>query len=312
MKGHNCISTFLLICLFAMGLGGLYAQQDPHHTQYLFNGLSLNPAYAGARGTPSAMFFYRNQWAGFAGAPVTQSFTYHMPGAKGRAGYGLNVLNDKIGYTQQQWVTLSYAYILPVGKQAHLAFGLRGGAMNYKINWSEVQATDLQDPIIAANARSILMPNVGTGLYFSTPRMYAGISMPHILNTPLVREGAAQQSVARLYRHVYFTAGYVLGVNNAVQWKPSVLLKYSPGAPLELDVNLMAYFAQRFWVGASWRSGDAVAMMVDFQIARQLRLGYAYDYATTPLRKFHNGTHEFLLGFELTSKKTKMKSPRYF
>ncbi|HEX2898791.1 MAG TPA: type IX secretion system membrane protein PorP/SprF [Bacteroidia bacterium] len=288
------------------------AQQDPHHTQYMFNGLSINPAYAGSRGTVSGMLFYRNQWTGFAGAPVTQSFSCHMPTAKKRAGLGLSVMNDKIGYMSQQWATASYAFIIPVGEDANLALGLRGGVMNFRVNWNEVTATDMGDPIVANNVRSVLMPNVGTGLYFSTPRLYAGLSLPHILNTPLRRSDAGSDAVARLYRHAYFTAGYVLGLQDDVQWKPSILLKYSPGAPLELDVNLMAYIAKRFWIGASWRSGDAVALMLDFQIARHLRLGYAYDYSITALRKFHNGSHELLLGFELFPKPSKMKSPRYF
>src|SRR5262249_49112175 len=105
---------------------------------------------------------------------------------------------------------------------------------------------------------------------------------------------------------------YVFGVSNTVQWKPSILVKYSPGAPVEVDLTLMAYIARKFWVGASWRSGDAVAVMMDFQIARQFRLGYAYDYPTTELRRFSAGTHEILLGFELYTKKSMLKSPRYF
>ncbi len=290
----------------------LFSQQDPHHTQYMFNGLSINPAYAGSRGTISGMLFYRNQWTGFEGAPVTQSFSFHMPTAKKRAGFGFNVMNDKIGYTSQQWLTGSYAFIIPVKENASLALGLRGGVMNYRVNWNEVTATDLNDPIVAGNVRSVLMPNVGTGLYFSTPRMYAGLSMPHILNTPLRRSDTGSDAVARLYRHAYFTAGYVLGLENQVQWKPSILLKYSPGAPLEVDVNLMALIARRFWIGASWRSGDAVAAMIDFQIARHLRLGYAFDYSITELRKFHNGSHELLLGFEIFPKRALTKSPRYF
>lgn len=287
-------------------------QQDPHHTQYMFNGLSINPAYAGSRGTLSGMLFYRNQWTGFPGAPVTQSFTFHMPGARKRAGFGINVMNDKIGYLRQQWLTVSYAYIIPIGEDARLALGLRGGMMNFRINWPEVTATDQGDPLVAANARSLLLPNVGSGLYFSTSRMYAGLSMPHILNTPLRPKDAAYDQAARLYRHVYFTAGYVFGLNNAVKWKPSLLVKYSPGAPVEVDVNLMAYIADRFWVGAGWRSGDAIAMMMDLQVAKHFRLGYAYDFSTTELQKYHNGTHEFLLGFELFTKKALMKSPRYF
>jgi type IX secretion system PorP/SprF family membrane protein len=302
----------LILLLLSLTPNAAFAQQDPHHSQYMFNGLALNPAYAGSRGTICGMLFYRNQWTGFAGAPVTQSFSYHMPGAKKRAGFGLNIMNDKIGYTSQQWATLSYAYIIPIGENANLALGLRGGMMNYRINWNEVTVSDLGDPILATNARSVLMPNVGTGTFFSTPRFYAGLSMPHILNTPLRRQDVSSDAVARLYRHAYLTAGYVLGVDNAVKWKPSVLVKYSPAAPVEVDLTLMAYIADRFWVGASWRSRDAVAVMLDLQIAKHFRMGYAFDYTTTELRKFHNGTHEFLLGFEIFSKKSMMKSPRYF
>lgn len=310
--GLSALTLTLALTLSFAVHGTAKAQQDPHHTQYLFNQLSLNPAYAGSRGTLSSMLFYRNQWTGFAGAPVTQSFTFHVPSPRNRAGFGVNFINDKIGYTSQQWATFSYAYILPVGKTAHLALGLRGGMMNYRINWSEVTATDLQDPLLSTNARSLVMPTVGTGAFFSSDRFYAGLSVPHILNTPLMRRAPGYDAVARLYRHAYFTMGYVFGINKAVQWKPSILLKYAPGAPLELDVNLMAYIARRFWIGASWRSNDAVALMMDFQIAKHLRLGYAYDYTTTELRNFNSGTHEFLLGVEIYQKKAKMKSPRYF
>lgn len=288
------------------------AQQDPHYTQYPFNGLALNPAYAGSRGTLCGMMFHRNQWTGFDGAPVTQTFSCHMPGARKRAGFGVNVLHDKIGYTSQQWATLSYAFIVPLKEDVNLALGLRGGAMNFRIHWNEVTVTDLGDPVVASNTRSLLMPNVGTGAYLSSQRMYMGLSMPHILNTPLRQRGPASNEVARLYRHAYLTAGVVLGLRKAVQWKPSCLVKYSPGAPVEVDVNLMAYFAGKFWVGAAWRSGDAVAMLLDLQIARHFRLGYAYDYSITELRRFHHGTHEFLLGFELSTKKSNLKSPRYF
>jgi type IX secretion system PorP/SprF family membrane protein len=315
MKGRkqhirSLIKGPLLLLLLAFAFIA-EAQQDPHYSQYIFNGLSLNPAYAGSRGTVSGMFFYRNQWTGFNGAPVTQAFSLHTPIQRGHAGVGLNLVNDKIGYMGQQWVTASYAYILSLGGSNRLAFGLRGGFMNFKIHWDEVRVSDLQDPILASNARSMMLPNVGTGLYFSNNRMYVGLSMPHILNSPLRRDQGSL-AVAHLYRHAYLTAGYVFGINNSVQWKPSILLKYAPGAPLELDVNLMALFAQKFWVGVSWRSRDAVAFMLDFQIAKQFRMGYAFDYSTTELRKYHNGTHEILLGFELYSKHAKMKSPRYF
>ncbi len=305
--------ALLLIAILTLNWGQeLKAQQDPHHTQYMFNGLSINPAYAGSRGTLAGTFLYRNQWAGFEGAPVTQSFSFHMPGEKRKVGLGFNLVNDKIGYLQQQWATVSYAFVLPVGEKSSLALGLRGGMLNFRINWDEVRATDLQDPILNTQARALLMPNFGTGLYFKNEHMYTGISMPHLLNSRLRSDDPAKSEISRLYRHAYFTTGFILGLDNAVQWKPSALVKYSPGAPVQVDINLMAYLARKIWIGASWRSNDAVAFMFDFQFAKQLRLGYAFDYTITDLQKYNNGTHEFMLGFEIVTKKSKMKSPRYF
>jgi type IX secretion system PorP/SprF family membrane protein len=278
----------------------------------MFNGLSINPAYAGSRGTIAGTLLIRNQWAGFEGAPKTESLSFHMPGNKRKIGIGFNLINDKIGYLQQQWMTASYAFIVPTGQKSSWAFGLRGGLLNFRINWNEVKATDLQDPILNSQARALIMPNFGSGLYFKHERFFAGLSMPHLLNSRLRTDDPMKTEISRLYRHVYFNTGFILGLNNAVQWKPSVLLKYSPGAPVQVDVNLMALLSKRFWIGSSWRSNDAIAFMFDFQFAKQLRLGYAFDYSITELQKYNNGTHEFMLGFEIVSKQSKMKSPRYF
>ena len=306
------IAQFGLLLLLAVGFQPLMAQQDPHHTQYMFNGLSINPAYAGSRGTVTGTLLYRNQWTGFAGAPVTQSFSMHAPGEKRKVGLGINLINDKIGYLQQQWATVSYAFILPTGEKSSLALGLRGGFLNFRINWDEVRATDLQDPILNTQARALIMPNFGTGLFFKNERFYAGLSMPHLLNSRLRSDDPAKTAISRLYRHAYFTTGIILGIDKAVQFKPSVLVKYSPGAPLQVDLNLMLLFAKKLWIGTSLRSNDAIAVMFDFQFAKQLRLGYAFDYSITELQKYNNGTHEFMLGFEIATKKSKMKSPRYF
>lgn len=305
------IAIILIVTMIQLG-NKIFAQQDPHHTQYMFNGLSINPAYAGSRGTIAGTLLIRNQWTGFEGAPKTQSLSFHMPGNKRKVGIGLNLINDKIGYLQQQWMTASYAFILPTGKRSSLALGLRGGLLNFRINWNEVKATDLQDPILNTQARALIMPNFGTGLYFKHDRFFAGLSMPHLLNSRLRTDDPLKTEISRLYRHVYLNSGFILGLNNTVQWKPSVLVKYSPGAPVQVDVNLMALLAQRFWIGTSWRRNDAIAFMLDFQFAKQLRLGYAFDYSITELQKYNNGTHEFMLGFEIVSKQSKMKSPRYF
>jgi type IX secretion system PorP/SprF family membrane protein len=302
---------WLLVFLLPGNTPRLHAQQDPHHTQYLFNGMAINPAYAGSRGTIAATFLFRKQWVGFDGAPETQSLSAHMPGGNGRYGFGLTFINDKIGYLGQQWIQGSYAFAFPLGP-GKLALGLQGGLLNFKIHWNEVRAVDVVDDVFAQTAQAMLLPNVGTGVYYYTDRLYLGASAPHLLESGLIEPNPARVQLARLYRHFYLTGGYVLGLDNAVQWKPSFLLKYIPGFPLQADFNLMALFRKKYWFGLSYRTGDAVSAMIDFQIGKYFRLGYSYDYALSGLSGFQTGSHELYLGFELVTKKSKFRSPRYF
>ncbi|MEM1000281.1 MAG: type IX secretion system membrane protein PorP/SprF [Bacteroidota bacterium] len=305
---HRLLAIWVLCWL---GSNPLTAQQDPHHTQYIFNGLAINPAYAGSRGTIAATFLYRNQWLGFSGAPETQSLSLHMPGGRGRYGFGFTLVNDQIGHLSQQWLQAAYAFRIPVGA-GHLALGLQGGLLNFRVRWEDVQALEEVDAIFAQAPANMLLPNVGSGVYFSTDRFYLGLSAPHILESRLLDDNPARAQLARLYRHVYFTGGYVLGQKNAVQWKPSFLLKYVPGSPLQADFNLMALLRKKYWLGVSFRPGDAISAMLDFQIVRHFRVGYAYDYTISNLANYQSGSHELYLGFELVTQQSKFKSPRFF
>ncbi|HHG86037.1 MAG TPA: type IX secretion system membrane protein PorP/SprF [Bacteroidetes bacterium] len=309
LKGWQ-FKSLLAVGLWLASWAVVDGQQDPHHTQYLFNGLAINPAYAGSRGTVSGTFLYRQQWVGFAGAPRTQSLSMHMPGSKNRYGFGLTLINDQIGYLGQQWLQGSYAFIVPFGP-GRLALGLQGGLLNFRINWAEVSATDQVDPIFRQTAASLLLPNFGTGLYYHTSRFYAGISAPHLLASRLNSQPGSA-SIAQLYRHYYFTSGIVIGPNNQIKWKPSILFKYIPGLPLQADFNLMVLFKERYWFGISYRTGDAISFMFDLQIGKLFRLGYAYDYTLSQLSRFQSGSHELYLGFELKTRHLKLKSPRYF
>jgi type IX secretion system PorP/SprF family membrane protein len=300
-----------LVFLAVMAGQSCLGQQDPHHTQYLFNGMAINPAYAGSRGTIAGTFMYRKQWAGFDGAPQTQSLSAHTPAGQGKYGFGLTLINDQIGYLGQQWIQGSYAFRFQAGP-GKLALGLQAGLLNFRMRWEEVRAVDQIDAVFALAPQSMVLPNVGTGIYYHTDRFYLGVSAPHLLESKLLDPNPARTELARLYRHFYLTGGYVLGHNNAVQWKPSFLVKYIPGQPVQADFNLMALFRKKYWLGVSYRPGDAVSAMFDFQIAKYFRLGYAYDYTLSGLSSFQSGSHELYLGFELVSSKSKYKSPRYF
>ncbi|MEM7041024.1 MAG: type IX secretion system membrane protein PorP/SprF, partial [Bacteroidota bacterium] len=241
------------------------AQQDAHYSQYMFNGLVLNPAYAGSREVVTLNMFARQQWIGIDGAPSTQSFSAHMPLPGLNSGFGITASNDRIGYTSQQWVTTSFAYRMKVGK-GKLAFGLQGGLLNYGINWDQAVTVDQNDAVIQGGRENILVPNVGTGVYFQSDRFYAGLSAPHILPSPL-NTTSTNNIEAQLFQHYFFTTGALLGNEfSNFKFKPSILVKYVSGAPVEVDVNAALIIKNRWWIGLSYRSFDSMVGMFQFQI----------------------------------------------
>jgi type IX secretion system PorP/SprF family membrane protein len=300
--------ALLLISFLAAGAIQLLAQQDPHYSQYMFNGLVLNPAYAGSREQVSINALYRRQWAGLDGAPTTQSLSVHGPSRNLRHGFGLSLFNDAIGATRQMNVSATYAFRIAMGEKAHLALGLQGSLLNYRADFASIKLKDPNDPAYTNENINLLLPNAGAGIYFNTQSFYAGVSVPHLFNHNLTDD--ASDAVQSL--HVQGTAGVILKVSDQVKFKPSTMIKYVPGAPVTLDLNANFLFADRFWLGAGYRRGESVVGMVEWWITKQLRLGYAYDYLLNDLNKVSNGSHEIMLGFDFSFDKRKMVSPRYF
>lgn len=307
--------TFLI--LFAMLLLGssAMAQQEAHYSQYMFNGLVLNPAYAGSRDQVSANILYRNQWVNVDGAPVTTSFSVHGPSANLRHGFGLTLVNDDIGVTRDLAVNLDYAFRIPVGEEAKLALGLQGQIANYRANLDQVRTANpgnpnsTPDPAFTGNAVNMWLPNVGAGIYFNSKNFYIGASSLHLIQNDLNEEDALQ---AQRYLHVFGTAGLILNLGKVVQLKPSTLVKYTEAAGVQFDANLSFLFAEKVWIGASYRTEDAVVGLVQFQITPQLSIGYAYDYTISDLTDYSNGSHELMLGFDFNFKRSQMVSPRKF
>lgn len=292
----------------AAGTFSAFAQQDPHYSQYMFNGLVLNPAYAGSRDQVSSNLLYRRQWTGISGAPTTYSASVHGPSRNLRHGFGLSFYNDAIGVTKETNVSVTYAYRIPMGENAHLAFGLQGSLMSYKADFTKIKLGDPNDPAYLNQNISLLLPNAGAGIYFNTNRFYAGVAIPHLINQNLTDGNTdAMQAL-----HLTGTAGVVLGITDDVKFKPSTMIKYVPGAPLTFDLNGNFIFSDRFGVGAGYRHGESVIGMAEWWVTRQLRLGYAYDYLLNDLSKVSNGSHEIMLGFDFNFDKRKHVSPRYF
>tara|TARA_B100000809_G_C15094440_1_gene514460 strand:+ start:916 stop:1782 length:867 start_codon:yes stop_codon:yes gene_type:complete len=285
------------------------AQQLPQFTQYMYNTISINPAYAGSRETLSVVGLHRSQWVGLEGGPQTQTLSIHAPMRNERVGLGFSFINDKIGFQNFSYLYADFSYTIPMGENSKLAFGIKGGFTSYSLD-SDFQQSQSNDPVIFG-FEDRWKPNIGTGVYWHSQKWYVGLSTPRILNTDYSSD-AEFQALERI--SYYFTGGYVFNISENTKFKPAALLKATNGAPLSFDLTANFLFYEKFWAGASYRINEraaAVGAIADFQVSKQLRIGYAYEYPLSDLRPYTSGTHEILLIFELFKSK-RIKSPRYF
>ncbi|MFD2936911.1 PorP/SprF family type IX secretion system membrane protein [Spirosoma flavum] len=311
-----------LLLLLWLGSRPLQAQQDKMFSQYMFNMLALNPAYAGSRDVLSMSALYRNQWAGLPGAPQTATFTADMPLNSERVGLGIQLYSDKAGVMAEAGGFLSYAFRIKVGPKTTLALGLQGGASSYQANLTQVTTSpDGQlDPAFASNI-SKLLPNFGTGIYLSNDRAYLSVSAPRLIKNKLSEYNVGDLRSVQA-RQAYVAAGFVVGLSGVVKLKPSVLVKYAEGAPLGFDANLNIWFADRLALGASIRrnqfsswtkySTDAVVGLLEIQLTDQFRFGYSYDRTLSQLQSVAPSSHEVMIRYEFGFGKNRILTPRYF
>jgi type IX secretion system PorP/SprF family membrane protein len=302
----------IIIVIFVIGFEYSNAQQLPQFTQYMYNTISVNPAYAGSREALSIVALNRNQWAGFDGGPQTQTLSIHSPLRNEKVGLGLSLINDKTGFENFTYVYADFSYTIDVDDATKLSFGLKGGMTYYKLaeelyNSSEVN----QDPYFDERLNR-WNSNFGAGILFHSDRWYLGLSAPKIINHDLNNdtEYAALETV-----HFYGIGGYVFDLSDNIKLKPSFLFKYTEGAPFSTDLSANFLFNEKFWIGGSYRfNGDQrdIGALVDFQVTDQFRVGYTYEIPTGEIRPYTSGSHEILLMYEFRFMKNKLKSPRYF
>lgn len=290
--------------------GSLIAQQDAMYSQYMFNMLAVNPAYAGNREVLSITGLSRAQWVGLKGAPISNTLSLDAPIKNKHIGLGLQVFNEKIGVTSSSGAYGSYAYRIRF-KKSTLAFGLQAGLVHFTANYTQVQldrTAVTSDKSFKENA-SVLMPAVGGGVFLSDDNYYIGASIPGLFNKQIT---SGRQVEVNRHNHLFLMGGYVFALNNDFKLKPSALVKAVTGAPVELDVNLNLWMYDRLALGVSYRTGDAAVGMIELQAAPNFRIGYAYDYGLTDLNYFHSGSHELILRYEFGYAKDKILTPRYF
>ncbi len=300
---------YSIICILVSG--SLVAQQDAMYSQYMFNMMAVNPAYAGSREVLSITGLSRAQWVGVQGSPISNTLSLDAPIKGKHVGLGLQVFNDKIGVSSSSGLYASYAYRIKF-ERSTLAFGLQGGLVHFTTNYALLRLsgsqTTITDNAFQENA-NILIPSAGAGIYLSDDRYYIGASLPNLLNTQISASTSVQ---INKYDHLFLMGGYVFKLTRDFKLKPSVLLKAVNGAPLQLDMNVNFWMYDAVAIGASYRTGDAAVAMIEVQAAPNFRIGYAYDYALGQIRYFHSGSHELILRYEFGYTKGKILTPRYF
>lgn len=295
----------ILVWLILWWLGGLLPAQLPaHYGQYMFNSMVLNPAYCGSRDALNTSLLFRGQWMGVPGAPRTITASAHAPLRNTRNNFGGLIMDDRLGITQQQWVMGAYAYrfLLGTNGQARMSLGIQGGVSLHQFSYAELYLEQPADENFPATTPTLAIPRFGFGAWFDLPRFYAGFSMPELLK---VRTQAYQQYVpGRLdYPHTFLTVGSLFPLRPDLDFKPSILLKYKPTTPLQVDLNAHFLYRDQFGAALSYRSGDALMGMLEFWPVPQFRIGYGYEYALNALSAWTRlpggwGTHEFLLSYE--------------
>lgn len=309
------LSKIISIAILFLSVSTAFAQQLPQFTQYMFNTISINPAYAGSRETLSIVGLHRSQWVGLEGGPETQTLSVHTPMRNENMGLGISFINDKLGYENFSYLYADYSYTIKTSEKTKLAFGLKAGMTHYSLD-QEL----LNDPSVVVDPffndiSDRWSPNVGAGLYLHSQRWYLGLSAPRILNTDYNKGNDAFREFVAFERiSYYFTGGYVFDLSEKTKLKPSVLLKATNGAPLSFDASANFLFNEKFWLGAAYRVNQyaaAIGGIADFQISKQMRVGYAYEYPLSDIAPYTSGTHEVLLMFEVFKSK-RIKSPRYF
>ncbi|MBA2611870.1 MAG: type IX secretion system membrane protein PorP/SprF [Bacteroidetes bacterium] len=294
------------------------AQYDALFTQYMFNEMFINPAYAGSKEAMSATLLHRQQWVNFPGRPITTSFSLHGPLMQNKMGLGLSVLNESIGVLQRNLVYVSYAYRVKTGDKGHLAFGLMGGIHTQLNKFSTLKTNDdgTVDPQLAQNSPNLISPNFGGGIYFNTKTFYTGLSIPRMVDDRIAfnPNGTSIQTtkIDPTKFTFYYTIGNMFTLSSDLKLKGQAMIKAVQNAPIQYDLSANFFIKEKIWAGVSYRSNAAVAAIVGIQVSPQFLVSYSYDYGINAIQKYSQGSHEIGINYLFSYKGKKVVTPRYF
>ncbi|WP_339658651.1 type IX secretion system membrane protein PorP/SprF [Flavobacterium frigidarium] len=298
----------LIYTLVFTGLAGL-AQQDAQYTQYMYNTININPAYAGSRGALSIFALHRTQWVGLDGAPVTNAVSVNTPLNNSNLGLGVSIVSDKIGPTHENAFSVDLSYSIPTSENYKLSFGVKGTGNLFDLDVSKLNP-EAQGDRTFTNYNNKFTPNVGAGLYLHSDRGYLGLSVPNFIETDRYDDNEVAIYTEKI--NYYLIGGYVFDLNYYLKLKPAFLTKVVQGAPLQVDLSANVLYDDKFSLGLAYRWSAAVTAMAGFQISDSMYIGYAYDLATTKLDNYNSGSHEIFFRYEIFKNNKRITTPRFF
>ena len=301
--------TKILIFALMLTCYSGFAQQDSQYTQYMYNTININPAYAGSRGVMSVFGLHRTQWVGLDGAPTTNTFSLNTPISNSNLGVGFSLVNDRIGPTSDNTISADISYTIPMNEVYKLSFGVKASGNIFNLDTDKLDPAQANDPNLQ-NFNNEFSPNFGAGVYLHSDKLYLGLSVPNFLQDSKYNDNEVAVFQERM--NFYFIGGYVFDVSPSIKFKPAVLTKMVTGSPLQVDASANFLFFDKFMLGGAYRWDAAVSVLAGFQVTDGLFIGYSYDMETTQLRRYNSGSHEVFLRFELFNKVSKMVSPRFF
>jgi type IX secretion system PorP/SprF family membrane protein len=291
----KALSILLITAL--LGISS-FAQQQAMYTQYMFNNQAINPAYASMDESLRVTALSRIQWTGFKGAPQTHTLSFHTPISVSDTYIGGILINDQVGEVlKETGAYFTLAQRVPMGEEGYLSLGIHAGASSFRGNYSELYAQSpesVNDPVFQNS--NVMRGNFGAGVMYFTPHFYMGISSPYFYQRSIASEEKRAGSLTTK-PHYYFQTGSLFEFSYDFKFKPSILVKYVNGSPIQFDINTSILLTEKFWLGASYRSMDSFNLMTSALITPDIQFGYSYDFAHTKLGQFQKGSHEVMLKF---------------
>ena len=287
--------------IFSLSSLGLFAQQDPMFTHYMFNMSTVNPGSVGHTDYSSVMNVNRYQWVGFDGAPRTHTLNADIPIQKIHCGAGFTYVMDKVGPEKTNNFYIDYAYHLKVADNLKLGLGLKAGFRVFSSSLTNL--TNEADPEFASNINGKITPNFGVGAFLYNDKFYVGLSSPKILNHRYVNSVNGGEK-----RHYFLVSGYVLPIKTDLIFKPSVYIKYIEGAPVSFDITANFLLKNTVWFGVMYRRGDAIGFLTQLELNDRFRFGYTYDLTLSKIRTVSKGTHEIMLAYQFGFDEKKSRS----